>query len=61
MSVTMAAAACLIGYGEVGLWFKKEKTKPDPWVVVEGNPYAQWFEQWGGKQYQTAVKTGLSE
>ncbi|KAI0085951.1 Phosphomethylpyrimidine kinase-domain-containing protein [Irpex rosettiformis] len=59
MSVTMAAAACLIGYGEVGLWFKKEQSRPGTWVVVEGNPYAQWFEQWSGEQYQTAVKTGM--
>ncbi|KAI0810852.1 Phosphomethylpyrimidine kinase-domain-containing protein [Irpex lacteus] len=59
MSVIMAAAACLIGYGEVGLWFQREKTKPGTWVKVEGNPYTQWFEQWGGEQYQSAVKTGI--
>ncbi len=61
MSVIMAAAACLIGYGEVGLWFQREKTKPGTWVKVEGNPYTQWFEQWGGEQYQSAVKTGIGE
>ena len=39
----MACAACLLGYGEVGLWLRKESVLPGSWVVLEGNPYKQWM------------------
>ncbi|KAI0792631.1 Phosphomethylpyrimidine kinase-domain-containing protein [Abortiporus biennis] len=55
----MAVAACLLGYGEVGLWLKKESSKPNTWVVTEGNPYAKWMEDYSGPHYQAAVKAGL--
>ena len=55
----MALAACLLGYGEVGLWLKKEAAKPSTWVVVEGNPYAKWIEDYSGEHYQEAVRRGL--
>jgi hypothetical protein len=55
----MAAAACLLGYGEVGLWLKKEAKKEGTWVVVDGNPYSQWMEDYGGERYQVAVKAGI--
>ncbi|KAI0810853.1 Phosphomethylpyrimidine kinase-domain-containing protein [Irpex lacteus] len=58
--LTMAAAACLLGYGEVGLWLKKESQKPGTWVVTEGNPYVQWMEDYGGEHYQNAVKVGTA-
>ena len=57
----MALAACLLGYGEVGLWLKKEAVKENSWVVVDGNPYAQWMDAYGGEDYQTAVKRGIGE
>ena len=57
----MAVAACLLGYGEVGLWLKKESLKPNTWVLTEGNPYATWMEEYGGENYQEAVKRGLGE
>lgn len=55
----MALAACLLGYGEVGLWLKKEAAKANSWVVLEGNPYLAWIESYSGKDYQGAVKAGL--
>ncbi|KAL7282905.1 hypothetical protein ACG7TL_002321 [Trametes sanguinea] len=55
----MALAACLLGYGEVGLWLKKEATKPNSWVKLEGNAYLQWIEDYSGEHYQNAVKLGL--
>lgn len=55
----MALAACLLGYGEVGLWLKKEASKPDTWVVLEGNPYLKWIEDYSGVDYQAAVQRGL--
>ena len=55
----MALAACLLGYGEVGLWLKKEAAKPDTWVKLEGNPYKKWIDDYSGPDYQKAVKLGL--
>ena len=59
--LVMAVAACLVGYGEVGLWLKREAQKPDSWVVWEGNPYLEWIEEYAGEEYQAGVVAGLSE
>ncbi|EEB90488.1 hypothetical protein MPER_11297 [Moniliophthora perniciosa FA553] len=51
----MATLACLLGYGEVGLWLKKQE-----WVKLDsGNPYLQWIEDYSGVMYQNAVRLGL--
>lgn len=55
----MAVAACLLGYGEVGLWIKKEAAKPGTWVVLDGNPYTRWIDDYSGEHYQEAVRTGI--
>ncbi|KAI0781506.1 Phosphomethylpyrimidine kinase-domain-containing protein [Trametes elegans] len=55
----MALAACLLGYGEVGLWLKKEAAKPNSWVKLEDNIYRKWIEDYSGPEYQAAVKLGL--
>jgi hydroxymethylpyrimidine/phosphomethylpyrimidine kinase len=39
LDLLVALAACLLGYGEVGLWLKSEAEKPDSWVKLECNPY----------------------
>ena len=57
----MAVAACLLGYGEVGLWLKKEAQKPNSWVMWEGNPYLEWIEEYAGEEYQAGVAAGLSK
>ncbi|TRM69720.1 Phosphomethylpyrimidine kinase-domain-containing protein [Schizophyllum amplum] len=59
MKLTMALLACLLGYGEVGLWLKRHASAPDGWVVLEGNTYLQWIEDYSGENYQSAVKLGL--
>ncbi|KAF9460881.1 Phosphomethylpyrimidine kinase-domain-containing protein [Collybia nuda] len=55
----MALLACLLGYGEVGLWLKKQASLPNTWVHIEGNPYKKWMDDYGGEHYQGAVKLGL--
>ncbi|RDB19193.1 putative hydroxymethylpyrimidine/phosphomethylpyrimidine kinase 2 [Hypsizygus marmoreus] len=55
----MALLACLLGYGEVGLWLKKQSSLPNSWVILENNPYRQWMDDYAGENYQLAVKTGL--
>jgi hydroxymethylpyrimidine/phosphomethylpyrimidine kinase len=59
MKLLMALSACLLGYGEVGLWLKKESAKPDSWVKLDGNPYLKWIEDYSGEDYQAAVRRGL--
>ncbi|KAG1749547.1 Ribokinase-like protein [Suillus lakei] len=60
MKLVVALAACLLGYGEVGLWLKEEARAPDSWVQWEGNPYLKWMEDYSGDVYQKAVKAGLA-
>ncbi|PFH53573.1 hypothetical protein AMATHDRAFT_137124 [Amanita thiersii Skay4041] len=55
----MAVIACLLGYGEVGLWLKSEAAKENSWVVLEGNPYKEWIDVYSGPHYQAAVRKGL--
>jgi hydroxymethylpyrimidine/phosphomethylpyrimidine kinase / thiaminase len=63
--LTMALMACLLGYGEVGLWLKRhairsgEESGEERWVVMDGNPYKKWIEDYTGEAYQGAVKAGL--
>lgn len=58
-SLLMALAACLLGYGEVGLWLMREAKRPQSWVQLENNPYRKWIEDYAGKGYQAAVKVGI--
>jgi hydroxymethylpyrimidine/phosphomethylpyrimidine kinase len=52
--------ACLIGYGEVGLWIKSQSSFPGSGFFMEGNPYQSWIEDYGGERYQSAVGEGIS-
>ncbi|KAG6907521.1 hypothetical protein DXG01_008610 [Tephrocybe rancida] len=56
----MALLACLLGYGEVGLWLKKEAALQDSWVITDTNPYKRWMHDYSGDMYQGAVKLGLA-
>ncbi len=58
-SLLMALAACLLGYGEVGLWLQREAKKPQSWVKIENNPYRKWIGDYSGYNYQAAVKVGI--
>jgi hydroxymethylpyrimidine/phosphomethylpyrimidine kinase len=56
----MALLACLLGYGEVGLWLKRAAAeRPESKIVLEGNPYRRWIEDYSGEEYQAAVRAGL--
>ncbi|KIY68605.1 hypothetical protein CYLTODRAFT_395117 [Cylindrobasidium torrendii FP15055 ss-10] len=55
----MALLACLLGYGEVGLWITKLAKTNQRSFIVEGNPYRHWIEDYAGKEYQEAVRLGL--
>ncbi|KAJ7700804.1 Phosphomethylpyrimidine kinase-domain-containing protein [Mycena rosella] len=55
----MALLACLLGYGEVGLWLKRAATRAGSGIALEGNPYRRWIEDYAGPEYQAAVRAGL--
>ena len=55
----MAVLACLLGYGEVGLWLRKQVDKPGSKMRLEGNQYRTWIEDYSGEMYQNAVRVGL--
>jgi hydroxymethylpyrimidine/phosphomethylpyrimidine kinase len=55
----MVLAACLLGYGKVGLWLQHEAKKPQSWVKIKNNPYRKWIEDYSGDNYQAAVKDGI--
>ena len=39
LALLVALAACLLGYGEMGLWLRKEAECEDSDIYLEGNPY----------------------
>jgi hydroxymethylpyrimidine/phosphomethylpyrimidine kinase len=61
VKLNMALAACLLGYGEVGLWLVNEANHPGSWVTMNesSNPYVPWIREYSGEMYQKAVETGL--
>ena len=61
VKLNMALAACLVGYGEVGLWLVEESKRPGSWVIMDEslNPYLPWIKEYSGGVYQEAVELGL--
>jgi hypothetical protein len=57
LELYVAIAACLIGYGEVGLWLQKQVTLGE--AKVEGNLYKRWMEDYGGEDFLGAVDRGI--
>ncbi len=52
--------ACLIGYGEVGLYLVAQSRDRNSGMFVDKNPYQRWIEDYSGKEYQQAVIDGIS-
>ncbi|KAK8854498.1 phosphomethylpyrimidine kinase [Kwoniella newhampshirensis] len=57
LDLYMAVASCLVGYGEVGLWLKKQVKEEK--AVLEGNLYRRWMEDYSGPEFLTAVHKGI--
>jgi hydroxymethylpyrimidine/phosphomethylpyrimidine kinase len=57
LELYVAIAACLIGYGEVGLWLQKQVKLGE--AKVEGNLYKRWMEDYGGEDFLGAVDRGI--
>lgn len=59
LDLYVAIAACLIGYGEVGLWLQKQVGRGE--AVMEGNVYRRWMEDYAGLDFIGAVNRGIGE
>jgi len=57
----LALLVCLLGYGEIGCWLKREATNEGSCVITKNNPYEKWINDYSGERYQHAVKLGLGE
>jgi hypothetical protein len=57
LELYVAIAACLIGYGEVGLWLQKQVRLGE--AKLEGNLYKRWMEDYGGEDFLGAVDRGI--
>ncbi|WVQ79761.1 phosphomethylpyrimidine kinase [Cryptococcus sp. DSM 104549] len=57
LDLYMATASCLIGYGEVGLWLKRQVGRGE--AILEGNPYRRWMEDYGGEEFLGLVNQGI--
>lgn len=55
LALRVATAPCLLGYGEAGL---RLLNAPNYIQSSKGNPFWYWIEEYGGIQFQTAVKAG---
>ena len=56
LDLTVTLSACLAGYGEIGL-----RLLADDQTKLEGNPYRDWIETYGGAEYNALVREGLTQ
>ena len=50
LDLLVALAPCVLGYGEIGA-----RLRDDPATVMDGSPYREWIETYGGADYQEAA------
>ena len=50
LDLLAALAPCVLGYGEIGA-----RLLSDPATKLDGNPYREWIETYGGADYQEAA------
>ena len=56
LDLVVTLSACLGGYGEIGL-----RLLSDPDTMLDGNPYRDWIETYGGAAYGGLVRDGLDQ
>ena len=57
----VAVFSCLLGYGEVGLYLKRKLEDGSGEVILEGNRYKRWIQDYSGAEFQGAVNRGIRE
>lgn len=56
LDLMVAIASCYTGYAEIG-----KRLIEDPATKLEGHPYREWIEMYGGEGYQTSTQTFIDE
>lgn len=51
LDLLVALAPCTLGYAEIGT-----RLLADPMTVIEGNPYREWIELYGGDEFQEGAR-----
>lgn len=51
LDLLVALAPCVLGYGEIGA-----RLLADPQTRLDGNPYREWIEAYGGVEYQEVAE-----
>ena len=54
LDLLVALAPCSCGYGEIGA-----RLLADPATVLEGNPYRDWIELYGGEEFQEVSRASV--
>lgn len=56
LDLMVAIASCYTGYAEIG-----KRLIDDPNTNLEGHPYREWIEMYGGTNYQSSTQTFIDE
>jgi thiaminase/transcriptional activator TenA len=56
LDLLVALAPCSCGYGEIGA-----RLLVDPTTVLEGNPYRDWIEMYGGEEFQAVSRAAVRQ
>jgi thiaminase/transcriptional activator TenA len=56
LDLLVALAPCSCGYGEIGA-----RLIADPSTVLEGNPYREWIELYGGQAFQDVSRSAVDQ
>jgi len=54
LDLLVALAPCSCGYGEIGA-----RLLADPNTILEGNPYRDWIEMYGGEEFQEVSRAAM--
>lgn len=55
LDLQVALAPCVVGYAEIGL-----ALKADPRTKLDGNPYRDWIETYGGEDYVAVARKSVA-
>lgn len=56
LDLLVALAPCSCGYGEIGA-----RLLADPGTVLDGNPYRDWIEMYGGEEFQQVSRAAVHQ